>query len=460
MNSDLDLDATQRAPQSSSVHQRLEESAGLRDAMARALGTASPIALCGRVAEARGTLIRVAGIDARIGELCELRLSDGRAQMAEVTGLADECALLMPHGELDGLSLGARVIPLRHGHRVPVGDALLGRVLDGFGAPIDGRGALDTKTWRPVQATSPAALERAPVSQPFETGVRSIDALMTLGQGQRIGVFAPAGVGKSTLAGMLVRAADVDVCVVALVGERGREVGEFVRHTLGPDGMARSVVVAATSDSPAAERAKAGFVATTIAESFRDRGQRVLLVMDSVTRLARALREIGLACGEPPTRRGFPPSVFAVLPRLLERAGNAATGSITALYTVLVEGDDDSDPIAEEVRSILDGHIILSRAIAQTPQYPAIDVLTSLSRLMPAVASNAQQAAAHRIRSLIARHREIELLIRVGEYRAGSDPLADEAIAKLPDIQAFLNQAPEDPQSASASLRRLMELAA
>ncbi len=224
--------------------------------------------------------------------------------------------------------------------------------------------------------------------------------------------------------------------------------------------MRRSVVVAATSDSSAAERAKAGFVATTIAESFRDRGQRVLLVMDSVTRLARALREIGLACGEPPTRRGFPPSVFAVLPRLLERAGNAATGSITALYTVLVEGDDDSDPIAEEVRSILDGHIILSRAIAQTPQYPAIDVLASLSRLMPAVASAEQRAAAHRIRSLIARHSEIELLIRVGEYRAGSDPLADEAIAKLPDIQAFLSQAPDEPQSASASLRRLMELAA
>jgi len=219
-------------------------------------------------------------------------------------------------------------------------------------------------------------------------------------------------------------------------------------------------VVAATSDSSAAERVKAGFVATTIAESFRDRGLRVLLVMDSVTRLARALREMGLACGEPPTRRGFPPSVFAVLPRLLERAGNAATGSITALYTVLVEGEDESDPMAEEVRSILDGHIILSRAIAQTPQYPAIDVLASLSRLMPAVASNEQQAAAHRIRSLIARHREIELLIRVGEYRAGSDPLADEAIAKLPAIQTFLNQAPDQPASAASSLQRLMELAA
>lgn len=434
--------------------------AELRDAVARALGTATPVALCGRVAEARGTLIRVAGIDARIGELCELRLADGRTQLAEVTGLAEECALLMPHGELDGLSLGARVVPLRHGHRVPVGDALLGRVLDGFGQPLDGRGPLDTRTWRSVHSVSPSPLERAPVTLPFDTGVRAIDALMTLGEGQRIGVFAPAGVGKSTLAGMLVRAADFDVCVVALVGERGREVGEFVHHTLGPLAMRRSVVVAATSDRSAAERSKAGFVATTLAESFRDRGLRVLLVMDSVTRLARALREIGLASGEPPTRRGFPPSVFAVLPRLLERAGNAATGSITALYTVLVESDDEADPIAEEVRSILDGHIVMTRAISQLPQHPAIDVLASLSRLMPAVASAEHQAAAHRLRSLIARHREIELLIRVGEYRAGSDPLADEAIAKLPAIQAFLGQTPDQPQSADASLRRLLELAA
>lgn len=438
----------------------LQTKATLRRVVSQALHEATPVALCGRVVEARGTLIRVAGIDARIGELCELRMSNGTVTLAEVTGLADECALLMPHSELDGLSLGARVVPLRHGHRVPVGDALLGRVLNGFGQPIDDQGPLQTKSWMPVNALSPAPLHRAPISQAFNTGVRAIDGLITMGQGQRLGVFSPAGVGKSTLAGMMVRAAEVDVCVVALVGERGREVGEFVHHTLGAAGMQRSVVVAATSDSSASERVKAGFVATTIAESFRDRGLRVLLVMDSVTRLARALREVGLANGEPPTRRGFPPSVFAVLPRLLERAGNAHSGSMTAMYTVLVEGEDDSDPIAEEVRSILDGHIVLSRAIAQTAQYPAIDVLTSLSRLMPAVTTPAHRAAANKLRSLLARYREIELLIQVGEYRAGSDPVADEAIAKLPRIRAFLSQSSDKAEDATASLEMLMEMMA
>ncbi len=432
----------------------------LRRVVSRALGDLTPIAHCGRVVEARGTLIRVAGIDASIGELCELQLAGGAMRLGEVTGFADDCALLMPYGDLEGLALGTRVLPLRRGHRVPVGDGLLGRVLDGFGEPIDGLGPLACTARLPISATPPPALGRQPVSRPIETGVRAIDALMTLGEGQRIGVFAPAGVGKSTLAGMVVRAASVDVCVIALVGERGREVGEFVHQTLGPEAMKRSVVVAATSDSSASERVKAGFVATTIAEGFRDRGLRVLLVMDSVTRLARALREVGLACGEPPTRRGFPPSVFAVLPRLLERAGNAAQGSITALYTVLVEGEDDSDPIAEEVRSILDGHIVLSRAVAQLPRYPAIDVLASLSRLMPAVTGAAHRAAAHKLRALIARHREVELLIQVGEYRAGSDALADEAIAKLPLIREFLQQPADELQGAAKTLQRLLEIVA
>lgn len=432
----------------------------LRKAFALALGGVLPVALCGRVVEARGTLIRVAGIEARIGELCELHLSNGRVQLAEVTGLAEECALLMPHGELDGLSLGGRVVPLGRGHCIAVGDALLGRVLDGFGQPADGRGPLDNCHQVSVRARSPDALSRAPVLQPFDTGVRAIDGLMTLALGQRVGIFAPAGVGKSTLAGMLVRSADVDVCVVALVGERGREVGEFVRHTLGAAGMKRSVVVAATSDSSAAERVNAGLVATTVAEHFRDRGQRVLLVMDSITRMARALREIGLASGEPPTRRGFPPSVFAQLPRLLERAGNGAVGSITAVYTVLTEGEDDSDPVAEEVRAILDGHIVLTRAVAQSAQFPAIDVLASLSRLMPAVAAPEQRAAAQRVRALLARHREIELLLQVGEYRAGSDPVADEAIAKLPRIRAFLSQATDAPMKAALSVAELKAIVA
>lgn len=435
----------------------------LRVSVAQALAGVRPVAIFGRVVEARGTLIRVAGIDARIGDLCELRLPHGAVQLAEVTGLADDGALLMPHGELDGLSLGARVVPLRHSQQVAVGDALLGRVLNGFGRPIDGGVPLDaegsTLQAVPVRAPVPDPLGRRPVTQPFHTGVRAIDALMTLGEGQRVGIFAPAGVGKSTLAGMIVRAADVDVCVVALVGERGREVGEFVHQTLGPQGMRRSVVVASTSDSSASERANAGFVATAIAEHFRDRGQRVLLVLDSVTRLARALREVGLANGEPPTRRGFPPSVFAVLPRLMERAGNSASGSMTAVYTVLTEGEGDDDPIAEEVRSILDGHIVLTRAIAQQPQYPAIDVLGSLSRLMPAVVAPPQLAAARKLRALLARYREIELLVQVGEYRAGSDPLADEALAKRERIRAFLSQDSNDRVPAADAWRALLELA-
>jgi ATP synthase in type III secretion protein N len=391
--------------------------------------------------------------------MCELRLSNGETQLAEVTGLADDCALLMPHGELTGLSLDARVVALRHGHEIAVGDSLLGRVLNGFGHAVDGKESLANLRKVSVHADAPHALSRKPIFSPIITGVRAIDGLMTLGEGQRVGVFAPAGVGKSTLASMVVKASNVDVCVIALVGERGREVGEFIRNTLGEKGMQRSVVVAATSDSSASERVNAGFVATTVAEYFRDKGQRVLLVMDSVTRLARAQREIGLASGEPPTRRGFPPSVFAMLPRLMERAGNSAKGSITALYTVLMEGEDDADPIAEEVRSILDGHLMLTRAIAQTSQYPAIDVLASLSRLMPVITSPEHRAAANHVRSLMARYREIELLLQVGEYRAGSDPLADEAIKKLPQIKAFLSQSTEVLKNGYSCVGELIKLA-
>ena len=432
----------------------------LRSAANQAIHSSSPVAVYGRVAEARGTLIRVAGLDARIGELCELQMNNGFTAMAEVTGLADECALLMPFDELEGLSLGARVVPLRRGHEVPVGDVLLGRVLNGFGYPIDDKGPLQTTDWRPVSSSSPEPLNRKPILKAFDTGVRAIDGLLTIGQGQRVGIFAPAGVGKSTLSAMMVRASVVDVCVIALIGERGREVGEFIQHTLGAEGMKRSVVVAATSDSSASERVKAGFVATTIAESFRSRGQKVLLVMDSVTRLARALREVGLASGEPPARRGFPPSVFATLPRLLERAGSDNHGSITAIYTVLVENEEDSDPIAEEVRSILDGHIILSRSIAEKNQYPAIDILSSISRLMPFVTETPHRAAANKLRSLLSRYREIELLIQVGEYRAGSDSTADEAIAKLPAIKDFLNQSTSEPENSKKTIEKLLKIMA
>jgi type III secretion protein N (ATPase) len=428
-----------------------------RRAMQEQLADAQPLTVCGRVVEARGTLVRVAGLVANIGDLCELSMPDQSVRMAEVIGLADESALLMPHGDLTGMGIGMAVRPLGRGHHISVGDGLLGRVLDGLGQPIDGLGPLNCDRTTSVVGSAPSPLARRPIDRIFQTGVKAIDALTTLGEGQRIGVFAPAGVGKSTLASMLVRAADVDVCVVALIGERGREVGEFIRHTLGEQGLKRTVVVAATSDSSAAERVKSASVATAVAEDFRDRGKRVLLIMDSVTRFARALRELGLASGEPPTRRGFPPSVFAALPCLLERAGQGETGSITAVYNVLVE--DDDDPIAEEVRSILDGHIVLSKALSQQGLFPAIDLLASLSRLMPVITTQAQRDAVVRIRTWLAKYREIELLLQVGEYQAGSDPVADKAIEKYPQIRSFMAQSSESSEPAAASLKALMELA-
>ena len=428
-----------------------------RRAMQEQLADVQPIVVCGRVVEARGTLVRVAGLVANIGDLCELCMPDQTVRMAEVIGLVDESALLMPHGDLTGLGIGLAVRPLGRGHRICVGDGLLGRVVDGLGNPIDGKGPLASDRMAPVSGAAPSPLARRPIDRLFETGIRAIDALTPLGEGQRVGVFAPAGVGKSTLSSMLVRAAQVDVCVVALIGERGREVGEFIRHTLGEKGMKRTVVIAATSDTSAAERVKSASVATAIAEDFRDRGKRVLLVMDSVTRFARALRELGLASGEPPTRRGFPPSVFAALPRLLERAGQGEKGSITAIYNVLVE--DDDDPIAEEVRSILDGHIVLSKAMSQQGLFPAIDLLASLSRLMPVVSTQDQRDAVARVRTWLAKYREIELLLQVGEYQAGSDPLADQAIAKYPRIRTFMSQSAQSAESAATSLRALMELA-
>ena len=439
------------------VHGARQDVPAWRRVMQEQLADVQPLIVCGRVVEARGTLVRVAGLVANIGDLCELCMPDQTVRMAEVIGLVDESALLMPHGDLTGLGIGLAVRPLGRGHRIGVGDGLLGRVVDGLGNPIDGKGPLAFDRMAPVSGVAPSPLGRRPIDRLFETGIRAIDALTPLGEGQRVGVFAPAGVGKSTLASMLVRAAQVDVCVVALIGERGREVGEFIRHTLGEKGMKRTVVIAATSDTSAAERVKSASVATAIAEDFRDRGKRVLLVMDSVTRFARALRELGLASGEPPTRRGFPPSVFAALPRLLERAGQGEKGSITAIYNVLVE--DDDDPIAEEVRSILDGHIVLSKAMSQQGLFPAIDLLASLSRLMPVVSTQDQRDAVARVRTWLAKYREIELLLQVGEYQAGSDPLADQAIAKYPRIRTFMSQSAQSAESAAASLRALMELA-
>ncbi len=429
---------------------------GLMAPVRSALQQANTIRFEGRVVQALGTVVRATGVDARVGEVCELHATNGRVMRAEVVGFDQNTAILSPFGELGGLSSGSLVVPLHRTLDVPVGDALLGRVLDGFGEPIDSRGPLGemnspngvarlpTAAVRraSTDAAPPEALSRQPITQRFETGVRALDALAAIGHGQRLGVFAPAGVGKSTLTGMLARGGNCDVKVIALIGERGREVGEFIEHNLGAEGMASSVVVASTSDRPAVERAKSAQVAMTIAEAFRAEGKRVLLVMDSVTRYARALREIGLASGEPPTRRGYPPSVFASLPRLLERAGNDAHGSITAFFTVLTEGEDDSDPIAEEVRSILDGHIVLSRKLAQQNQYPAIDVLASLSRVASQVTSAAEQRAASKLRDWLAKFNDVELLVQVGEYRSGSDALADQAVERLPHIREWLKQSP------------------
>lgn len=412
----------------------------------------------GRVTEVLGTLVKAVGVQARVGELCELRTREGRTLRAEVVGFRGPAAILTPFGDIAGLSNETDVIAMRCGYTVPTGRALLGRVLDGFGNPIDGCGPVLGAKHEPVDADPPSPLLRSPVSRVCETRVRAIDALLTVGQGQRLGLFAPVGVGKTTLIGMLARGARADVNVIALIGERGREVGEFLTQILGVAGLQRSVVVVATSDRSAVERAKCAQVATAIAEAFRREGLHVLLLMDSITRYARALREIGLASGEVPTRRGFPPSVFAALPRLLERAGNDDRGAITAFYTLLVEGDEDSDPIAEEVRSLLDGHLNLSRALSQANQFPAIDVLGSLSRVMPQITPATQQQAAARIRGWLAKHRDIELLLQMGEYRKGADAEADEAIAHMPALRQFLQQQPNEFPAADSTCAAMMKL--
>ncbi len=423
--------------------------------------SASIVTRTGKVTEVVGTLMRVSGLDARLGELCEVLDDGGQVlQSAEVVGFAGGRTILSPFGSILGVRGGTRVRGLGKVLSVPVGDGLLGRVIDSLGKPIDGKGPLNCHESRPIFALPPTPMEREMIERPLPTGVKIIDGFLTLGEGQRMGIFAPAGVGKSTLMGMLARGTQCDVSVIALIGERGREVREFVEMILGPEGMARSVVVCATSDRSSIERAKAAQVATAVAEYYRDRGAKVLLMMDSLTRFARALREIGLAAGEPPARRGFPPSVFAEIPRLLERAGMGAHGSITALYTILYEDESGNDPISEEVRGILDGHMILSRKIAARNQYPAIDVLGSLSRVMSQIVPKQHQAGAGHLRKLMAKFDEIEPLMQMGEYKPGNDPVADEAVHKQQAIRAFLNQATDDLWDFNQSLGHLMQIAA
>ena len=428
------------------------------DPLRAALRDVSTIEERGRVTEVLGTLVKAVGVRASVGELCELRVRQSHTLLAEVVGFRGGAAILTPFGDITGLSIDAEVIATRRRFAVPTGAALLGRVLDGFGNPLDGRGPIVGAKPETVDADPPPALSRKSVSKPCETGIRAIDALLTIGEGQRVGVVAPVGVGKTTLMGMLARGTRADVNVVALIGERGREVGEFLNQTLGPKGLERSVVVVSTSDRPAVERAKCAQVATAIAEGFRREGRHVLLLVDSITRYTRALREIGLASGETPTRRGFPPSVFAALPRLLERAGNDDRGAITAFYTLLIEGDEESDPIAEEVRSLLDGHLQLSRAQAQAHQFPAIDVLASLSRVMPSITLATQQDAAARVRAWLAKFREMELLVQMGEYKQGVDVEADEAIAHMPELRRFLQQRPDELSNAEAAVNALTSL--
>ena len=409
----------------------------------QAIETTTPLRIRGRVIQVVGTIIKAVVPGVKIGEICILTNPWENWELhAEVVGFSKQAALLTPLGSLMGVSSSTEVYPTGKVHMVPVGPALLGRVLDGLGRPLDTdiKGPLVCGDYYPVYANPPDPLKRRIISKSLPLGLRVIDGLLTCGEGQRMGIFAAAGVGKSTLLACLVKGAQVDVTVLALIGERGREVREFIEKDLGEEGMKKSVVVVSTSDRTSMERLKAAYVATAIAEYFRDQGKKVLLLMDSVTRFARAQREIGLAAGEPPTRRGFPPSVFSTLPILMERAGMSDKGSITALYTVLVEGDDMTEPVADETRSILDGHIILSRKLAAANHYPAIDVLQSVSRVMNAIVEPEHKKAASKLRQLLAKYKEIELLVQLGEYRKGSDSEADEALAKIDKINEFLRQ--------------------
>jgi flagellum-specific ATP synthase len=393
--------------------------------------------LSGEVAEVRGLSVTVRGVPARVGDVV---LIGAPATPAEVVAVQDGAATCLPLGALTGIGAGDRVLATGGPMAVAVGESLLGRVLDGLGRPLDGSRLPSGLIRTGVDSTPPDAMSRQRVNTPLPLGVRAIDTLTPVGRGQRMGIFAGSGVGKSSLMSMITRGTQADVTVLALVGERGREVREFLEDDLGPEGLRNAVVVVATSDQPPMVRLRAAFVATRIAEWFRDTGREVLLLMDSVTRLAMAQREIGLSAGEPPTTRGYPPSVFAMLPQLLERAGASAVGSITGLYTVLVEGDDHNEPIADTARSILDGHIMLDRKLANAGHFPAIDVLSSVSRVVGAITTHEQRTAAREVRKLIDARRDVKELVEIGAYVHGTNPAADRALALWPSVEAFLQQ--------------------
>jgi flagellum-specific ATP synthase len=430
-----------------------------RAALGRALEAARPVSY-GRLTELRGLHLMVRGVDVAVGDLLEVHGTEGPDDIVPVEAVAALPAgvVCLPLGSTHGLRVGARVSATGGPLRVPVGEALTGRVLDGLGRPIDGGPSLAHLPLVPVENGAPHPLQRGRVDSQVGLGVRALDSLVTAGRGQRVGIFAGSGVGKSTLLSMIARGTEAQISVIALVGERGREVREFLENDLGPEGLARSVVVVATSDAPPVERLRAAFVATRIAEWFRDTGRDVVLMMDSLTRVAMAQREIGLSAGEPPATRGYPPSVFGVLPKLLERAGPGQVGSITGLYTVLVEGDDMQDPIGDTARSILDGHIVLSRRLATSGHYPSIDVLESLSRVASAVTTKEQRSDATTLRRLLAAHRDVRELVEIGAYAPGSSPDADRALALLPRLNAFLQQAVDEPTPAVETWQQLHAL--
>ncbi len=432
--------------------------AEFKDYAVRAITDAPRFVSQGRVTRVVGQVIEAAGLTVALGEICRIESADTERLTAQVVGFHERGVLLVPLRELDGIQPGAIVRPLNRTLDAPVGDSLIGRVVDGLGRPIDGAGPLPATRRQSLHARPPRPLERARIVAPMPTGVRVLDGLVTLGRGQRIGIMAGSGVGKSVLLGMIARHTSADINVIALLGERGREVREFIERDLGPEGLARSVVVVATSDQSAVTRAAGAYVATTIAEYFRDQGRDVLLMVDSITRVAMAWRETGLAVGEPPTTKGYPPSVFAHLPRLLERAGTGARGSITGLYTVLVEGDDFNEPVADATRSILDGHIVLSRRLAAAKHFPALDVLESVSRVRDSVISAQHLDAANVILRAEAAYRSHEDLISVGAYRPGADRLVDAAIALRPEVLAFLVQRPEERTTFEDSVARLKAL--
>ena len=413
----------------------------------------------GHVREIVGLVVASDGPAAAMGDFCEIRSADGHDVRAQVIGFREGRVLLMPLEETGGLQLGDRVVARPEAARVEVGRQLLGRVLDGFGKPIDDGPAIEPEALYDLYAAAPGPLEREHITEPLVTGVRAIDSLLPFGKGQRIGIFGGSGVGKSTLLGAMARHNDADVSVIALIGERNREVRDFLEKELSAEGLKRSVVVVATSDMPAPLRIRAVFVALAVAEYFRDQGKSVLLVMDSVTRLAMAQREIGLAAGEPPSQKGYTPSVFNLLPKIFERAGNFKTGSITGFFTVLVEGDDFNEPICDAVRAILDGHIVLSRELGAMGHYPAIDILNSVSRLASRVATAEQREAARKIREALANYQQSEDLINLGAYAAGSNARLDSAIRLRPKLLEFLRQEPEISEPIDQTLEKLYALA-